>query len=124
MKKPGTIRAVWGEKREVLGKMAVKSVRHQVRKSVVDQLKTALNVQKENEIPRKLRRMVDAYMSFYDQYWAISATLETLEPTSKEYRELSKERRQVHNSMLTTLGYFDGLASPGPGGGFDFGGLL
>ena len=104
--------------------MAVKSVRHQVRKSLLDQLKTALNVSKEAEIPRKLRRMVDAYMSFYDQYWTMSEALETLEPTSKEYRELSKERRQVHNAMLTTLSYFDGLASQGAGGLFDLGGLL
>lgn len=104
--------------------MAVKSVRHQVRKSILDRLKTALNAQKEAEIPRELRQMVAAYMSFYDQYWALSETLERLEPTSKEYRELSKERRQVHNSMLTTLGYFDGLASPGTGSVFDLGGLL
>lgn len=104
--------------------MAVPSVRNQVKNSLLSQLREKLEVKKDNEIPRELRQMVAAYMSFYDQYWALSETLERLEPTSKEYRELSKERRQVHNSMLTTLGYFDGLAGPGTGSVFDLGGLI
>ena len=91
--------------------MAVKSVRKQVRESLLDQLKAALNVEKSSEIPRKLGRMVDAYMSFYDQYWTMAEALKQLDPVSKEYRELSKERRQVHNAMLSTLSYFDGLSS-------------
>ena len=103
--------------------MAVPSVRKQVKTSLIDQLKAALSVDKVSEIPRKLSRMVDAYMSFYDQYWTMSETLKTLSPTSKEYRELSKERRQVHNAMLSTLSYFDGLSAAGTASNlFDLGG--
>lgn len=96
--------------------MAVPSVRNQVKNSLLSQLREKLEVKKNNEIPRELRRQVDAYVAFYDQFWRMTETLATLDPDEKGYNDMSKERRQVNGSMLAILNHLNSL--PGKDGCF------
>lgn len=89
--------------------MAVKSVRSQVKSSLLEQLREKLEVETDSEIPRELRRQVDAYLAFYDQFWAMTVSLERMDPEEKGYNDTSKERRQVNTSMLAILNHFNSL---------------
>lgn len=89
--------------------MAVKSVRSQVRSSLLEQLREKLEVEKDAEIPRELRRQVDAYLAFYDQFWAMTQSLERMDPEEKGYNDTSKERRQVNGAMLSILSHLSNV---------------
>ena len=96
---------------EVETEMAVKSVRSRIRDSLLSQLMSKLEVTEKRDLPKELDDQVKAYLSFYDQFWALSTTLEQLDPTERLYQELSKERRQISATMREILKMFGKLSS-------------
>ncbi len=83
-----------------------KSVRSQIRDSLLDQLREKLAVE---VVPKELDDRVKGYLALYDQFWDLEEQMQVKNLDTKVYLELSKERRQVNASMLSILKLFNDL---------------
>lgn len=106
-----------GSPGEEAGKVA-KSVRSQIRDSLLSQLKEKLETQ---ELPKELEHQVKTYLGFYDRFGELEEETATIPVGTKLYIECSKELRQVAREMRSILDFL-GCKPPdsghGTGGGY------